>query len=291
MNVLITGGNGYLGGWLFKELDDAGHTVYSVGSQRIDTWFQAMDTMETVDCVVHLAWYSKAGEGAKDIHADCLERTRELAIRVKHRYSNCRIVFASTASVYGPCDGIPSEEHSLNPNCDYTMGKVYGEYLLNEILGESRVSILRFGSLMGRGRTRDKTDLVVNAFASDAYALGEIECWSPGAFKPIIHVRDAAWVTRKAVEDRWSGIVNVVSQCPTAGAIARLVQLQTGCRVSHIERPGPDRSNQVSSRKLGELVRRRWVEIPETVKEFRGYRAFAGHKTDPFRWVKPGGSR
>jgi nucleoside-diphosphate-sugar epimerase len=290
VKILITGGNGYLGGWLFKELEDAGHTVYSVGSRSLVDWTHALDIIETPDCVVHLAWYAKAGEGAEKIHAGCLERTRELAIYIRKRHPLCRVVFASTVSVYGPCDGIADEEHSLNPNCDYTMGKVYGEYLLNEILGESRVCVLRYGSLMGRGRTRDKTDLVVNAFAADAYSRGIIECWSPGAYKPVIHVRDAAWVTRKAMEDSWSGIVNVVSQCPTAGAIARAVQLQTGCRVEHSESDSP-RSNRVSSRKLGELVRRRWIEIPEAVREFRDYTPFRGHKTDPSRWAEPVGSR
>ena len=281
MRVLVTGATSYLGGHVVTALAEEGHEVFCTGSRDPDCWMEVL-RRDQVESVVHLAWYSRAGNCDEGTHMRCLHRTIVLVDHCAPRA--IPVVFASTASVYGVSyDRSVTEEDVLWPNCDYTSAKATAERIVTERM-RCLGCVLRFGSLMGRGVTRDKTDVVVNAFAADAYQGRTVRVWHPGAWKPVLHVRDAAGLISLAVKDGWSGTYNAASQSVTAGDVARLVQLQTGCDVEHVEgSPNGERSCRLDCSKLRAKVPYAvWREIPEAVAEFSNYTPREGDRTTPW---------
>ena len=260
MWVRVTGASGYLGGWAIREMERRGHNVYS--------WdFPGART------VVHLGWLAKPGDGQAVLQQRCVDDTSRLVDWCIQR--GVRLVFASTASVYGlrgedepPC----REDANLFPNCDYTRAKAAAEGLVGR-MGELGC-VLRLGSLMGVGVEggRTRTDLVVNAFASAAAEGSVIEVWNPSSWKPVVHVRDAAEVIARAVEERWTGVVNVASVNMRARDIAWKVSVRhTSTIVWKNDSPNGNRSCRVD---CSELRRRmpdyQWRTVEDAVAEFVG---------------------
>lgn len=225
MTVLVTGAFGYLGGWVCQLLRGNGHQTVELGSRIPELWHVAVEA-RPFDAVVHLAWYSSAGDGQPELQQRCLDDTRKLVRRVSEipLVGQPKFVFPSTLSVYGE-NGLRvcRETDWTSPQCAYTRAKATAEWAVQCLLPEDS-TIFRFGSLMGRGAPggRTKTDLVVNAAASEAYYRGYCEVWSPEAYKPVIHVRDAAELVVRAVEeDGWGGVWNACDSGRwTAGWIA-----------------------------------------------------------------------
>src|ERR1700733_3231068 len=96
LNVLVTGANGYLGGWTQKLLTERGHTLYPFNSheQALNYANPSMtltDAVKVADVVIHLAWYSSAGDEHRETHHQCLSATNRLLREVVHHgKSNCR---------------------------------------------------------------------------------------------------------------------------------------------------------------------------------------------------------
>lgn len=271
LTVAVTGARGYLGGWTCYYLRNFGHTVVELPGRSTKGWEYAA---EHADTVIHLAWYSSAGNGNKQLQEDCVERTAKLLHTAKH--NGTRVVFASTASVYGNCHDDPprTEEDRIYPNCSYTIAKAFAEVLVRDV--QDWVTF-RMGSLMGTGLTRTRTDLVVNHFAQTAYLGGVIECQGPENWKPVVHVRDAALIIAASADPGigMQGMYNLVSACPNARTIAVLANLQTGAEVTYTNSPpGPVRSVRVDNRKLLAVAEKNnryteWRGVPTAIREFQ----------------------
>lgn len=278
-NVLVTGANGYLGGWLVPLLRVAGHTVVTVGARELINGNPIEIHADPFDACVHLAWYSSAGNSQLGLHQKCLDATKHVVETWRAYRPDGPFVFASTCSVYGSEGDLFEEDDDVNPQCDYTRCKAEAEQL---VLGLSGGCVLRLGSLFGVGAPggRTKTELVVNAFASDAWSNGQIQCWNPDSYKPILHVRDAAEVCLDAL--RWTGIVNAVYTCPRAKEIATTAAQTTGARVE-LQDDRPDRRSQrVSNAKLLGLGRRTFRTVAAAVEEFRDFRPVEGCRNQPW---------
>ncbi|GGE16974.1 UDP-glucose 4-epimerase GalE [Marinithermofilum abyssi] len=130
MAVLVTGGAGYIGSHTVMELLDRGEEVVvldslqtgHLGAVRAHTFYHgdlndpalldAIFQKHEVDVVVHFAAHSLVGESVKDplkYYHNNVEGTRSLvASMVKHGVK--RMVFSSTAAVYGEPKHIPIRE-------------------------------------------------------------------------------------------------------------------------------------------------------------------------------------
>jgi UDP-glucose 4-epimerase len=130
MAVLVTGGAGYIGSHTVMELLDCGEEVVVLdslqtghpGAVRAHTFYQgdlndpalldAIFQKHEVDAVVHFAAHSLVGESVKNplkYYHNNVEGTRSLvASMVKHGVK--RMVFSSTAAVYGEPKHIPIRE-------------------------------------------------------------------------------------------------------------------------------------------------------------------------------------
>jgi UDP-glucose 4-epimerase len=166
LKILVTGGAGYIGGTVALRLLSAGHNVLiydnfchghrdlvPAGTHLIEGDLADRDLLakvfreEKVDGVMHFAALIEAGESMKHPEVYFRNNTAStlslleamLAARVE------RLVFSSTAAVYGEPEKTPIEETAtLAPTNAYGESKLLVEHMLTWI---NRVHGLRYASL------------------------------------------------------------------------------------------------------------------------------------------------
>ncbi len=171
MNVLLTGGAGYIGSHVVRALQAAGHTciVYDslvkghADSLQADLIVADVGDGEAlrvalrenhIDTVIHLAAFIEAGESVNDpakyfqnntiIGMTLLEAMRDTGVK--------RLVFSSTAAVYGQPDRVPIEENEpLAPINPYGASKLCVEFMLRAYAGAYGMSFvaLRYFNVAG----------------------------------------------------------------------------------------------------------------------------------------------
>ena len=151
MNVLLTGGAGYIGSHVIRALHEAGHSCvvidnlgnghqHAVGKAELligdlgDTrQLRAVLADRKIELVIHLAAFIEAGESVKKpdkyyhnntmIGLSLLDAMRDAGVS--------KIVFSSTAAVYGTPTRVPIEEADrLEPINAYGASKLCVEYMI-----------------------------------------------------------------------------------------------------------------------------------------------------------------
>ncbi len=186
--VLITGGAGYVGGWLADRAVEAGHDVRVYDLLLYEDRylkpvpFIAGDILDRGRFAPHLEWADTVVwlAGLVGDPACALEPMLTKKINVDTIHSLCddfagRIIFPSTCSVYGAQDEELDEVSPTNPLSLYAETKLEAEQILHERRPESLM--LRLATLAGVGDTysRIRLDLVVNLLVVRARLIGELE--------------------------------------------------------------------------------------------------------------------
>lgn len=286
MNVLVTGGAGYVGCRLVPALVRDGHRVRVLdkllfGAEGLaacrdeislvtaDVRAVEHDVLEGIEAVVHLAGLSNDPtaeynpEANKSMNTDA---TIRLAGMARERGVQ-RFIFASSCSVYytpTPDEVLRNEEYDVQPAAPYSWSKRQAELGLLK-LADARFCpvILRKGTIFGQS-SRMRYDLVVNAFTRDAYARRRLTIHAGGRmWRPMLHIDDAVDVYRAmltAPAARVGGqIFNVLSDNYTvltlAHEVRRTLEHQKGIRLDlDIQQVGLSRSYRVDGRKLRAVV-------------------------------------
>jgi len=183
MKVVVTGGAGYIGGTVATLLLQAGHSVTVVdnlcharreaipaGVEFVQADIADRTAMETLlrrvkpDGVLHFAALIEAGESMQkpeiyfrnNVAGTLSLLEAMLAVDVK------RLVFSSTAAVYGEPEKVPIEETArLAPTNAYGESKLIAEQMLHwfERVHGFRCAVLRYfnvaGALPGRGEEHE----------------------------------------------------------------------------------------------------------------------------------------
>lgn len=168
-NVLVTGGCGFIGSHVVQALQtlasvrilDLAHTpAHGPGMSADIRDEDALEAaMRSADVVIHLAAISDIVRAQAD-PAKCIDVNvagTRLVARYAERAGVRRLVFASSAAVYGRATGgRPSAEtDEPNPSCVYGWSKLSGEKALAQFnrRGGSAIS-LRFFNVYGPGQRR-----------------------------------------------------------------------------------------------------------------------------------------
>ena len=224
MRVLVTGGAGFIGSHFVDLMVDLGDKVVVVddlSSGRVDNLpkhqnvefvrrnfrtCEARDFEGSFDAIVHLAAQPSVAaswEQPMQAHESNLSLTLH-AITLASKLHTKRIVFASSAAVYGKATEVPTKESShTSPSSPYGLQKLtserYGE-LFAGALGLSFVS-LRFFNVYGPRQSQSSPySGVISKFVAAMRKGLPVNITGDGEqTRDFIYVKDAATALRAAV--------------------------------------------------------------------------------------------
>ncbi len=172
MKILITGGTGFVGSYLFEELTSLGHQILSLDCHTCDIRnFSAVSHLITnfnPDAIYHLAALA---------HVPTCEESFEeaIAVNVTGTYNILksaqllakapRIIFISTANVYGivgAADVPLTETSPVRPDNNYAITKFMAEELVLKYQRESQVPIVIFRSFNHIGPRQNPSFVLPN---------------------------------------------------------------------------------------------------------------------------------
>jgi len=235
MRVLITGGAGYIGSILVKNLLDSGHAVrildrFWFGAQPIANVVDHPNlnvivgdvrnredlgkAIKDMDAVIHLA--AIVGDPACAVHdpSGVYETNLVAPVRlaeVAREHDVRRFVFASTCSVYGANDTeILSETSTASPITVYGRTKLEAEKQILLFASEGfSACVLRLATVYGMS-PRMRFDLAVNYLTMKAVKEKRITILGGNQWRPFVHTSDAARAFQLAVEAPSDGIAGEV---------------------------------------------------------------------------------
>jgi len=217
MNILITGGAGYLGTELTGRLIGLPEVnevrVYDNLSRKQHDFFlghrkegyeklkfiqgdlldsrKLKKALDGVDVVYHLAAFVTTPFANADPHT--FEQvnhwgTAELTYALEQADQVKRVIYASSTSVFGAQKAPVTEDTVPNPRTFYGISKMRGEEHIRRLGDGKATYILRFGNVYGYNRSL-RFDAVINRFMFDAHFTGRLSIHGDGqqhrAFLPI----------------------------------------------------------------------------------------------------------
>jgi nucleoside-diphosphate-sugar epimerase len=303
MNVLVTGGAGYIGSVAVRQLLEGGHTVRVVdalwegahglrGLEQAERFslFQGdirsaavvRKALEGMEAVVHLA--AIVGDPACDrdpaltrqVNAEASLQLWDLS----RRSGVSRFLFASTCSNYGRMrdpDAWLTEEAELRPLSLYARTKVEVERVL---LGPSASEapprcVMRFATVFGLS-PRMRFDLTVNEFTRELVLNRRLVIYGEQFWRPYVHVVDAARAIRLILESPSERVrgqafnVGDTTQNYRKADLVELICARLGepAQIERVEKIEDPRNYRVSFEKVQRLLGFRITRtVPDGIRE------------------------
>ena len=217
MNVLVTGGAGFIGSHLCKRLIKKGNKVVVIDNLSIGSKNNLIDVIDnpqlvfcqfdlnnlqelkgvfktySFDMVFHLAANADVYKGIEDYHLDyvnTLQPTLNI-LEMMHEYGVKKLFFASSSTIYGKTtDRICEQSMALRPISHYGAAKLASEAFIssfNSLYG-IQVTIARFCNIVGPNMTHGVIpDLIskLNTHPQELIVYGD-----GNQTKPYIYVED-----------------------------------------------------------------------------------------------------
>jgi nucleoside-diphosphate-sugar epimerase len=253
MRVVVTGGAGYVGSRVSAHLLESGmdvtvydklifggegtlplldHSRFHLVADDIRNEDVVRSAVRGADAVVHLA--ALVGEAACQVDADATRSINfhgtRLVTRLVKEAGVERFIFVSTCSNYGVGEPnvLADEDSPLRPLSLYAETKVEAEnFVLQSAGGKFAPCVLRLGTICGLA-TRMRFGLLVNDLARAAATGKGISIYSPDAWRPFLHIADAAEVVSHCLAapmDALRGqVFNVVGENYQKRGLADLVK-------------------------------------------------------------------
>jgi nucleoside-diphosphate-sugar epimerase len=289
--IVVTGGAGYYGSLVVRQLLAAGYRVHVVDNLM----YGPMSLMElfiherfsfTRGDVLDTELLKRELDGAwACVHLAALvgyplckkEPERAVAVNVGGTKSvlealdpQTKLIYASTGSNYGEVQGVCTEETPLNPLSLYGETKTEAEYLC---MARGRVSSYRFATAFGLS-PRLRLDLMINDFTWQALVQRYLLVYEKHFRRTFIHVRDMARCVEHTLEN-WEtmqgNVYNVGDDSMnfTKEEIVRLLQskIQFACHFAEVGSDADKRDYEVSYQKIRATGFRTSISMEQGVQE------------------------
>jgi len=245
MVILVAGGAGYIGSQLLRSLPNDDHfkgaTIRIIDNMFRETYASLMDlplntkyefiegdikddeSLETAFKDVELV-FDLAGITSVPLSYQKKELTMEVNVRWAKKVLDYalkvgvkKFLYSSSAAVYGPTEGMVTEEHKCKPTGPYAESKLIAE---QQCIRESEetgldTTVLRLGTVFGYAPAM-RLDTVVNRFTYLACIGATLTVWigAEKAKRPYLHVKDAVRGFLFAATDKRTGgqVYNLVGQ-------------------------------------------------------------------------------
>ena len=206
-NILITGGGGYIGTNLTKELLNEGYNVTVIDTFWFGNYLEkhkklkiikkdirniSKKDLNKIDCIMHLA--SIANDPAAELDA---RLTWDVNVLATYKLINLAIIkkvkkfiFASSGSVYGiKKEKKVVENLSLEPISEYNKSKMIGERILLSYKKNIDITILRPATVCGYSPAM-RLDVAINALTFGALKNNLITVYGGKQIRPNLTMFD-----------------------------------------------------------------------------------------------------
>ncbi|MFD2670720.1 NAD-dependent epimerase/dehydratase family protein [Marinicrinis sediminis] len=286
MNVLITGGYGFIGSFVAERFFKEGYKIYiidnlSTGHKEnvtIPHHFYELDITDSkceevfrsvqFDVVVHLAAQTNVHTSIEhpyqDTHANISGLVHMLELSSKHHVR--RFMLASSAAVYGNSSQLPlQEDHLCDPLSPYGMNKLLGEYYTQKWKQIYQLSSLcfRFSNVYGPRQTSSAEGGVISIFMDRLQRNEEIQVYGDGEqTRDFIYVEDVADAIFKGAKSTAEGVLNLSTNSETSinELLEKLSQFKTIHQTSYLDpKPGDIYQSRLDNRQIVKTLD--WVPL------------------------------
>lgn len=233
--VLVTGGAGFIGSHVVEKLIEKGYKVavvdnlstgkknnikgYEVEFYHCDITdaihlFQVVESFQP-DYIIHLAAQVSVSESVENITYDSMVNIQGSVniIEAAKKYDVKRIVFSSTAAVYGNTEYLPIDtNHKTEPTSPYGLAKYTVEkylQLAHELYGLD-YTILRYSNVYGPRQDSKGEGGVVAIFADKLSNQERPIIYGDGnQTRDFVYVEDVAEANVLSIKNNRNGIYNV----------------------------------------------------------------------------------
>ncbi|NLI13102.1 NAD-dependent epimerase/dehydratase family protein [Pelotomaculum propionicicum] len=303
MNILVTGGAGFIGSHIVDALVESGCRVavvddlstgkfehvnpgvnfYKVTVQEPD--FKEVVAREKPGAVIHLAAQADVQHSLQEPQADAVINILGMInlLEACRRHNVGKVVYASSAAVYGSPIYLPVDEnHPLAPQSPYGVSKLTPEHYLRiyrDLYGIG-YTILRYANVYGPRQDATGEGGVVAIF-TDKLLKGEkpFIFGDGGQTRDFIYVKDVAAANLAALRRAEGITLNVSTGCGlSVNRLFTMIKKATGSGLEPVyrpPRPGDISHSYLSNEKarglLGWAPRRSLEEgLSETVEFYKG---------------------
>lgn len=285
MNVMITGGCGYVGTILTQKLLDIGHKVVVVDIQWFGNYLSnhenltviKEDTRNTeelnldgIQVIIHLA--NIANDPSVELNPHLSWEVNVLAtmrlIDSAVRSSVKQFIFASSSSVYGVKE-VPdvTENLELTPISEYNKTKMIAERVVLSYKDDIITQIIRPATVCGYS-PRMRLDLSVNMLTMQALTKDSIKVFGGNQIRPNIHIQDLTdiYIYLIEKEEKIQGVYNAGFENLSIMGIAKKITRFLPAKIS-VEDSNDPRSYHVNSDKLLSAGFKPKKTVDDSIKE------------------------
>ena len=308
MNILVTGGCGYIGTLLTQKLLEDGHSLTVVDTQwfgnfltkhprlkilKIDVRETDLIPLDEVDVVIHLA--NIANDPSVELNPNLSWEVNVLASQQLAdkcvRAGVKQFIYASSGSVYGIKEEYNvTEDLPLVPISIYNKTKMVSERIFLSYKEDMQIHCIRPATVCGFS-PRMRLDISVNMLTFQALKNKKITVFGGNQTRPNINIKDMVRVYQHFLSKR-----NISSGCYNAGFenisildIAKAVVSKVPAEIIVTESNDP-RSYRQSSEKLIQtgFVQRYGINeaIDEVVEKFESGKITDSSQNYTVEWMK-----
>lgn len=232
---IIIGGNGYIGSMLQKKLD---YDVFDYG------WYGSYRSIGNnpykYKTVILLGGHSSIWMCENDPSGSWANNVDVLIKMISHLSEDQKLIYASSASVYGSTDTIVSEDYSFaNPKSYYDLQKITLDLIASkEIAMGKNIIGLRFGTVNGIS-PHTRTDLMINSMVLDGMNTGIVNMANPNKKRALLFLDDLCNAMHLATLKNEPGIYNLSSINVSVEEVALKVAESCNAKINHLQMENP----------------------------------------------------